>query len=284
MSYPFADRRSITRKTSLLIGIFTLLITMSADAISALQSQSGRLSGRLYDPSGSPIENATISVFDPANNVRDIATSNASGVFEFSRLPAGQYELQTSAAGFEPFQIHSVAVGANQTVNLNILSVAAAPVAPSYSGKRVQPVQTLKPGQSSNGITPPKLIRKVDPKYRANSQDQRIVVKVLLDVVVGTDGLPESMRLASGGVDPLLARAAMDAVKQWRYQPAMWNGRPLEQTVRTTVDFFNTEAVFHSNVIEPEINPVPSETASDASALPVPTGKARRFNNRSFRK
>lgn len=264
MLNPAADRRTISWKMALLIGVMALCVTLPVAAMRApFQPQSGRLFGRVYDPTGAPIKNATIMVFDPAKNMRDITTSNAFGVFEFSRLPAGQYELQTSATGFEPFQIHAVTVEPNQDVNLNILTVAAAGITASSPGK---PLEAEKRGQSANGITAPRLIRKVTPEYPANARDQRVMAAVTLAAVIGTDGVPKSLRVVSAGVDADLARAAVDAVKQWRYEPALLNGQPVEAANTITVNFFNNAFVN----FPPPPPPPPPPPAPEPPALTTP--------------
>ena len=235
MLNPSADRRSLSRKTAALIAIATLCVVLPVAAMRApFQTASGRLFGRVYDPTGAPIKNAAITVFDPVKNVRDFTTSNASGDFEFSRLPAGQYELQTSATGFEPFQIHSVSVEANQEVNLNILTVAAAL---GSGNKPPKPVVVpdmpamAKPDQGA------KIVHQVPPVYPPNAKSAGIQGLVLLDAVIDTDGSPKSLRVVSSGIDPDLARAAVDAVKQWHWQPAISNGAPVESETSVTVNF-----------------------------------------------
>jgi len=76
------------------------------------------------------------------------------------------------------------------------------------------------------------LISKVMPAYPPLARTTRIQGHVILDVAIGTDGSVIEMKLVSG--HPLLAPAAMDAVRQWKYKPTMLNGAPVE--VQTSVD------------------------------------------------
>jgi protein TonB len=55
---------------------------------------------------------------------------------------------------------------------------------------------------------------------------------VQLSVQIGPDGTVQDVQLLSG--HPLLVQAAIDAVKQWVYQPTLLNGNPV--SVLTTVD------------------------------------------------
>ena len=70
------------------------------------------------------------------------------------------------------------------------------------------------------------------PVYPELAKTARIEGMVRLAVLIGRDGAVERIRLISG--HPLLVKAAMDAVKQWRYTPSYRFGRPMQ--VMTTVD------------------------------------------------
>jgi protein TonB len=77
-----------------------------------------------------------------------------------------------------------------------------------------------------------KISNQVRPVYPQLARQARIQGTVRLEAVISKDGTIEELKLVSG--HPLLVQAAMDAVKQWRYQPTMLNGVPVE--VITTID------------------------------------------------
>jgi protein TonB len=79
------------------------------------------------------------------------------------------------------------------------------------------------------------LIRKVDPEYPAEAKARHVQGPVVLDVEVLHDGSVGTVAIVSG--DPLLAQSAIDAVKQWRYQPEAGEGQGLERRTRVTVNF-----------------------------------------------
>jgi TonB family protein len=78
-------------------------------------------------------------------------------------------------------------------------------------------------------------IHRVEPEYPADARAQRIQGSVVLDVQVLDSGNVGTIGVVSG--DPLLTQAAVDAVKQWRYQPDVANGRGTESQTRVTVKF-----------------------------------------------
>lgn len=79
------------------------------------------------------------------------------------------------------------------------------------------------------------LIRDVAPTYPPEAGRARIEGAVVLLAVIGKDGSVQDVRVESGL--PLLAQAAIDAVKQWRYRPYLLNGEPVEVDSRITINF-----------------------------------------------
>lgn len=83
----------------------------------------------------------------------------------------------------------------------------------------------------SQGVSQGLLIRKVQPTYPPLARQARIQGTVMLQAEISKDGTIENLRLISG--HPMLAPAAIEAVKQWRYKPYLLNGEPV--AVETTV-------------------------------------------------
>ncbi len=79
------------------------------------------------------------------------------------------------------------------------------------------------------------LIRKVLPIYPLLARSARIQGAVALQATISKDGNIENLRILSG--HPMLVRAAIDAVRQWRYRPYMLNHEPVEVETQITVNF-----------------------------------------------
>lgn len=77
-----------------------------------------------------------------------------------------------------------------------------------------------------------RIVNKVQPVYPAAARQGRIEGVVRLHVIIAKDGTITQMEVVSG--HPLLQQAALDAVRQWVYQPTLVNGKPVE--VDTTID------------------------------------------------
>jgi protein TonB len=79
------------------------------------------------------------------------------------------------------------------------------------------------------------LIRDVAPQYPPEAGRARVEGTVVLMAVIGQDGTVKDVRVESGL--PILAQAAIDAVKQWRYKPYLIDGEPVEVDSRITINF-----------------------------------------------
>src|SRR5581483_8658955 len=84
----------------------------------------------------------------------------------------------------------------------------------------------------SQGISEGLLLKKIVPEYPPLARTARIDGVVVLAAVISKDGIIENLRLVSG--HPMLAPAAIAAVKQWRYRPYLLDGMPVE--IETTIN------------------------------------------------
>src|SRR6202167_1828267 len=87
----------------------------------------------------------------------------------------------------------------------------------------------------SQGVSQGLKIRKVQPNYPPLARQARIQGSVLLQAEISKDGSIENLHLISG--HPMLAPAAIEAVKQWKYKPYILNGEPVEVETQITVNF-----------------------------------------------
>ena len=122
----------------------------------------------------------------------------------------------------------------------SILSVAPR-VAPPRVVEAARPTPTAAPErtiprlQVGGNVHLGELIRRVEPRYPALARTARISGTVELEAVVGIDGRIRELKLKSG--NPLLAPAAIEAVRQWIYTPTTLNGDPVEIIAPITITF-----------------------------------------------
>jgi protein TonB len=84
-------------------------------------------------------------------------------------------------------------------------------------------------------IAQPKLIRQVKPVYPDLAVQSRVSALVILEAEVDTRGHVRTVKVLRG--HPLFDDSAIEAVKQWRYQPLLLNGEPTGFILTVTVNF-----------------------------------------------
>src|SRR5215831_1333690 len=87
----------------------------------------------------------------------------------------------------------------------------------------------------SSGVQSGLLVRKVQPTYPPLARQARIQGTVVLQAQISKSGDIENLQLISG--HPMLAPAAIEAVKQWKYKPYLLNGEPVEVETTVQVNF-----------------------------------------------
>jgi len=104
------------------------------------------------------------------------------------------------------------------------------------SGSAIVPkIATPQRVRVSAGVTSGLKVKDVKPVYPPLARQARIQGQVVLHAQISKDGVIEGLTLVSG--HPMLAPAAIDAVKQWRYKPYLLNGEPVEVDTEVMVNF-----------------------------------------------
>lgn len=100
------------------------------------------------------------------------------------------------------------------------------------AGNNSQPVAPVPVGGE---VKSARLLHSVPPVYPPLARSQRVSGDVRIDALVDATGHVTTMKIVSGPV--LLHQAAKDALHQWRYQPAMLDGKPVPMHLTVTVQF-----------------------------------------------
>ena len=80
-----------------------------------------------------------------------------------------------------------------------------------------------------------KITKMVKPVYPADAKSKNIFGPVRIQAIIDKQGLPTNLKIVSG--DPVLAKAALDAIRKWHYKPYKLNGVPAEVETTITVRF-----------------------------------------------
>lgn len=103
------------------------------------------------------------------------------------------------------------------------------PAAPAPSPRPAAPVATSLPQPVS---TPA-------PEYPRQSLRNGEQGTVMVSAEIGPDGVPSSVEVARSSGSRYLDRAAVDAVRRWRFRPAMADGRAISGRVQVPITFKN---------------------------------------------
>ena len=119
-----------------------------------------------------------------------------------------------------------LAVASANDSNLNGLMASASTSVPKPS---------LATVRISQGVSQGLVIKRVQPKYPPAALAVRAQGAVQIEATINKEGNVTNLKVLSG--DPVLARAALDAVRQWRYKPYYLDGAPVEIETQITVNF-----------------------------------------------
>jgi len=102
-------------------------------------------------------------------------------------------------------------------------------------GGSKQPTAPAAPLPIGGDVKPARLIFSVPPSYPMLAKSQHVSGNVLIDALIDATGRVTSMSVVSGPT--LLHQVAMDALKQWKYQPASLDGKPVPMHLAVTIRF-----------------------------------------------
>ena len=178
-------------------------------------------SGKPSASASTPAPTLTISADAPVVT----ATKNAAPTAIVVKAPAPS-KNQAQREDAAPQVPNPLAVGSTNDSKLSGL-VASVPTA--------LPTAPLTMVKISQGVSQGLLIKRVQPRYPQNALSMRMQGSVQLEATINKEGTISNLKVVSG--DPVLARAATDAVRQWRYKPYYLNGEPVEIETQVTVNF-----------------------------------------------
>jgi periplasmic protein TonB len=112
---------------------------------------------------------------------------------------------------------------------------SAAPPPPPPPVKKEEPKPVVQRIRVGGNVQQARLRHQPRPVYPPLAKQARISGVVKLNAIISKDGSIQNLSVISG--HPLLVPSAMDAVKQWRYEPTLLNGEPVEVVTQIDVNF-----------------------------------------------
>ena len=185
--------------------------------VSAPTAASAPADGQAADASTTGIESQTV-----ATNATSSAPSSTPGA-QASSTPTDT--ATKTAAALQTAKQDTTPNHANPS-----LVAASASVPPTAASKPSSDLLEVPEDYADDQV-----VHRVHPSYPKQARVRKLHGAVVLQAIINKQGKVDSLQLVSG--DPLLAQAAADAVKQWRYKPYWHNGEASDFQTRITVDF-----------------------------------------------
>jgi TonB family protein len=244
MLNPHLDRTPPTRRGWVAAAILIGCLSYSVAGVRAGgggQTAPATLAGTVYDPAGGVVPGVSLTLVD-AQERTWTARSDAGGRFEFPAIAPGSYALEAALPGFRTLKQDlalRVARDWDRAITLQVgevsetVTVSASRVAPAPGPLQPQPSR-LKVG---GNIKAPRKLYHVAPVYPQGMREAGREGIVPIEAGIGIDGTVTAVRVLSADIHPDFAIAAVDAVRQWRFDPTLLNGVPVEIRMRVSIAF-----------------------------------------------
>jgi len=242
MLNPRLDRRVPTRQALLGAAVALIVLLLPVALLHAAQSARQPLDGVVYDTTGAVLPGVAVTL-DAGPSKLDTLTDSA-GRFRFDGVEPGSHVIKVELPGFgalrQPVELRHDGDW-TRAVTLQVGDVRESISVRERRPASITPIGDAgghpAPVRIGGNIRAPRKILDEKPIYPARMVEAGLEGKVSVEAVIGTDGRVVRARAATGQVHPDFAQAAVDAVRQWRYQPTLLNGAPIEVVMMVTVDF-----------------------------------------------
>jgi TonB family protein len=206
--------------------------------VSPDQKKSGRMKSQLkFKQPRTPTATNALPADPSPSSAPDTATPDA---------PPGM--VTTTRTVLPPLEIEVVAGDVHRAVHpgTNAVHVDLQPNSPTQPGSQAPAagiasdttasvVRTAAERVQVSGDTAEIVSRPVKPGYPLLARQMKVQGSVILQALIGRDGLIQDLRVLSG--PPILASAAQEAVKQWHFKPHYLGADAVETQARITVNF-----------------------------------------------
>lgn len=245
MLNPQVDRRPVSRSHK---AALAALMFVAALPIAAASQGKAAPIGTITDPSGLPLPDAIVRLSAAQGDGTFEARTDATGAFQFSEIPAGEYMLSARYPGFSSVRQRIAISGAiriNMQLQVGTLRETISVRAGADGGGSTEPrkVVTAKGGAPSCGTTAvggnlkaPMKLRDVRPRFKQAWVDANVEGDVLLQARIGKDGRITDVEVVSPS-NPELEDEAIAAVSQWEFSPTYLNCEPIEVRMFVSVSF-----------------------------------------------
>jgi TonB family protein len=97
-------------------------------------------------------------------------------------------------------------------------------------------LKTVSAESICDEITHPVVVEKVNPKYPPDAREEKVMGSVIVETVLTEEGVVDDVQVINSPDDRLSA-AAVEAIQQWKFEPALCDGKPVAVYYNLTVNF-----------------------------------------------
>lgn len=171
-------------------------------------------------------------------HVRDAASGATLFQETLTLPPHGAAQREAEAAGRRIFLRVTTLTGRTLNVALQVHEgdTVVDTLNGSWSMAAVPKLRSAGALRVGGDVKPPVLVSRVEPHYPAEAREKRMAGIVIVEAVIGSDGAVRD----AVALKPLpfgLTEAALEAVRQWKFQPGTLNGNPVDVLYNLTVNF-----------------------------------------------
>lgn len=226
------------------LGALMLMVPLAAVRMPAF-ALTGGISGTVKDPSGATVPKAKVVVSFTDSSRREVGFTNDVGEFSLAPIPDGAYNVSVAKPGFALLELKGIPVVKGESAPLQIIL---------QTGQVRETVNVVGQGTPASGPAPEangvpkrirvggnvqsvKLVSQAKPSYPPECKAAGIQGTVLFQAVISKEGTILNLTQINEIVDRRLVDAASEAVKQWKYEPTLLNGSPVEVITMIEVNF-----------------------------------------------
>ena len=245
MLNPHLNRRPVSVWRRVAIAVVLVAIALPIAAAARAQNAPG---GTVSDPSGRPLADAAVRFAALAGEPVFDTRTDANGNFLFQDIPAGEYLLSVRSPGFstqrQRIRLNGGAVTLTLKLPVGTLRETVTVRGPGVAADEARKVASAAnytapactPSEVGGKLTPPRKLRDVRPRYKAEWAGRNLKGSVLMQATIGLDGKVRNVEsVAAGEAD--LEDEAIAAISQWEFSPTYLNCQPVEVRMFVTVAF-----------------------------------------------
>jgi TonB family protein len=254
------NRDPLTRRGRIAALLLVAMVAFAAAALSTGASAQGRgsISAVVYDQAGGVLPAVAVQILHVDSGRVSTTDTDRTGSFTLRDIPSGVYELTMGQLGFATVKA-TVDVRPGDRIQRNVvLPLGSLEESVTVIGSRVpgraqeaaapapRPVRDIPPprapaawaGGMGGNIKQPTRAVDVKPRYPAELEGTGAAAIVTLTARIGMDGYMLDLKdVSATQAHPAFVASALEAVRQWEFNPTLLNGAPVETNITITVRY-----------------------------------------------